>query len=225
MVELKNICKTYNKNKKNEVKVLKSLSLSVKEGEMVGIIGPSGVGKSTLLHILACIDTPDEGEHRLDGRLTSGLRGKEYSKIRNTQVGIVLQDFALIEEYSVLENVMTPLMFGGRTSLKSKQQKAQSVLKQVGMSAISDHYVWSLSGGQKQRTAIARAIINNPKLILADEPTGALDEKNTEDIIQLFKTLNEKGHTVIIITHDPVVANSCGRVLSMHDGALAEISG
>ena len=220
MISLSNIQKTYNANKRNEVKVLNSLCLDVIKGEMIAIIGPSGVGKSTLLHILGCIDIADNGEYRLDGNLVSGLSSKEYGKIRNAQIGIIMQDFALIEEYTVLQNTMLPLMFGNRMSKKAMRQKADNVLEKVGLQKQSNQYVWSLSGGQKQRTAIARAIINNPKLILADEPTGALDSNTTNEIMQLFSTLNEIGHTIIIITHDPLVANSCSRVLSMKDGVL-----
>ena len=223
MVKMEGICKTYNINKNNEVKVLQSLCLSVEQGEMLGIIGPSGVGKSTLLHILACIDTSDEGEYWLCDRLVSGLSNREYSRIRNEQVGIVLQDFALIEEYTVLQNVMIPMMFGKRTSKKTMIQRAEGVLRSVGIAKLSNQYVWSLSGGQKQRTAIARALINNPKLILADEPTGALDAKTTNEIMHLLTTLNQMGHTIIIITHDPVVTKKCKRVLSMDDGVLYDM--
>ncbi|MDR1156848.1 MAG: ABC transporter ATP-binding protein [Oscillospiraceae bacterium] len=220
MIKLINICKTYNKNKRNEVKVLRSLCLDIVQGEMIAIIGPSGVGKSTLLHIIACIDSAEQGEYWLDDRLISGLSDKEYSKIRNRQVGIVLQDFALIEEYTVLQNVMTPLMFGKRIRKAVMKERTKKALENVGISELANQYVWSLSGGQKQRTAIARAIINEPKLILADEPTGALDEQTTNDIMQLFTVLNQIGHTIIIITHDPVVAKSCKRVLFMRDGVL-----
>jgi putative ABC transport system ATP-binding protein len=222
MIKMTDICKTYNRNTRNEVKVLRSLCLTVAQGEMVAIVGPSGVGKSTLLHIIACIDSSDRGQYWLDDRLVSGLRDKEYSEIRNKEVGIVLQDFALIEEYTVLQNVMTPLMFGKRIRKKIKKERAKTALENVGISELSNQPVWSLSGGQKQRTAIARAIINEPKLILADEPTGALDEKTTNDIMQLFTTLHQMGHTIVIITHDPVVAKSCTRVLSMRDGVLCD---
>ena len=223
MIKLVNISKSYNMNKSNEARVLQSVSLTVEQGDMVGIIGPSGVGKSTLLHILACIDTSDTGEYWLFDKLITGLNNTEYSKIRNTQIGIVLQEFALVEEITVMQNVIIPMIFGKRIGKKAMRQKAESVLDKVGILELKNQPVWSLSGGQKQRTAIARAIINEPKLILADEPTGALDEKTTHDIVQLFARLNTMGQTIIIITHDPIVAKACRRTISMSRGALNEI--
>ena len=221
MIEIKNIHKTYNLGKTNAFEALKDVSLTIKDGEMVAIIGKSGAGKSTLMHILGCIDDFEQGEYYLVGEDISTLNEKKRAYIRNTKIGIVLQDFALVESYSVIENVMLPLYFSkGIKGQKAKVAKAMDILKQMEMDEFADKKVNKLSGGQKQRVAIARAMINNPSILLADEPTGALDVKTSAEIMNVFKKLNEQGTTVIIITHDMEVAGKCGRVIEISDGRI-----
>ena len=221
MIEIKNIHKTYNLGKTNAFEALKDVSLTIKEGEMVAIIGKSGAGKSTLMHILGCIDDFESGEYYLAGEDVSTLNEKKRAHIRNTKIGIVLQDFALVESYSVIENVMLPLYFSkGTKGQKAKVAKVMDILRQMEMDEFADKKVNKLSGGQKQRVAIARAMINNPGILLADEPTGALDIKTSAEIMNVFKKLNEQGTTVIIITHDMEVAGKCGRVIEISDGRI-----
>lgn len=221
MIEIKNIHKTYNLGKSNAFEALKDVSLTIEDGEMVAIIGKSGAGKSTLMHILGCIDDFEAGKYYLGGEDISTLNEKKRAYVRNTKIGIVLQDFALVESYSVIENVMLPLYFSkGIKGQKAKVAKAMDILKQVKMDEFADKKVNKLSGGQKQRVAIARAMINNPGILLADEPTGALDVKTSAEIMNVFKKLNEQGTTVIIITHDMEVAGKCSRVIGISDGRI-----
>lgn len=189
------------------------------DGEMVAIIGKSGAGKSTLLHILACIDSYQSGEYTIDGTLVKNLSEGQYAQIRNEKIGIVMQDFALVEDFSALENVLIPLDFA-KKKIKNKKEKALEALKAVGMGDLSKKPCNKLSGGQKQRVAIARAIVNEPAMILADEPTGALDTKTSAEIMELFKRLNKEGKTVVIVTHDPKVAEQCSRVIEVSDGKI-----
>ena len=221
MIEIKNIHKTYNLGKSNAFEALKDVSLTIKDGEMVAIIGKSGAGKSTLMHILGCIDDFEAGEYYLNGEDISTLNERKRANVRNTQIGIVLQDFALVESYSVIENVMLPLYFSKNVKRqKERTAKAMEILKQMEMDEFASKKVNKLSGGQKQRVAIARAMINNPGVLLADEPTGALDVKTTGEIMNVFKKLNEQGTTVIIITHDMEVAGKCSRVIEISDGKI-----
>ena len=191
----------------------------ISDGEMVAIIGKSGAGKSTLLHILACIDSYQSGEYTIDGTLVKNLSEGQYAQIRNEKIGIVMQDFALVEDFSALENVLIPLDFA-KKKIKNKKEKALEALKAVGMGDLSKKPCNKLSGGQKQRVAIARAIVNEPAMILADEPTGALDTKTSAEIMELFKRLNKEGKTVVIVTHDPKVAEQCSRVIEVSDGKI-----
>lgn len=221
MIEIKNIHKTYNLGKSNAFEALKDVSLTINDGEMVAIIGKSGAGKSTLMHILGCIDDFEAGEYYLNGEDISTLNEKKRANVRNTQIGIVLQDFALVESYSVIENVMLPLYFSKNVKgQKEKTAMAMEILKQMEMDEFANKKVNKLSGGQKQRVAIARAMINNPGVLLADEPTGALDVKTSAEIMNVFKKLNEQGTTVIIITHDMEVAGKCSRVIEISDGRI-----
>lgn len=219
MIRLNNILKIYNPKKSNEFEALHGISAEIKDGEMVAIIGESGAGKSTLLHILACIDNYQDGEYYIDNKLIKKLSEREYAKIRNEKIGMVMQDFALVEEFTALQNVMIPLNFSVKKS-KDKKEKAMSALKSVGIGELAKKPCNKLSGGQKQRVAIARAIVNEPSVILADEPTGALDSKTSEEIINLFKKLNSEGKTVIIVTHDSKIAEQCGRIIEISDGKI-----
>lgn len=221
MIEIDNIYKIYNKGKVNEFTALKGISLRISEGEMVAVIGKSGAGKSTLMHIIGCIDDFEQGKYYLNGQDVSKLNEKKRAIIRNRDIGIVLQDFALMENYTVIENVLMPLFFSKDAgNRRVREEKAKDILSQLEMDEIMDKKVNKLSGGQKQRVAIARAMINNPKVLLADEPTGALDVKTSLEIMNVFKKLNAKGTTVIIITHDMEVANECNRVIEICDGNI-----
>ena len=212
MIKISNITKKYNPKKSNEFEALHGVSCEINDGELVAVIGKSGAGKSTLLHILACIDNYQEGEYTIDGTLVKNLSEKQYAKIRNEKIGMVMQDFALVEDFTALENVMIPLNFS-KQKIKNKKEKALAALKSVGN---------KLSGGQKQRVAIARAIVNEPSMILADEPTGALDTKTSAEIMALFKSLNKQGRTVVIVTHDPKIAEQCDRIIEISDGRIVK---
>ncbi len=220
MIELKNIDKTYNLGKPNAFKALDDVSLTIKDGEMVAIIGKSGAGKSTLMHIIGCIDDFESGTYILNGEDISKIKEGKRANIRNKDVGIVMQDFALVEDYTAIENVMVPLFFSKERSKESKKERAKAALRKLGIEDLAGKRVNKLSGGQKQRVAIARAIVNNPGILLADEPTGALDVKTSAEMLGVFKELNEQGITVIIITHDMEVANACGRVIEISDGRI-----
>ena len=221
MIKLQNVVKIYNPKKANEFEALHGVSAEIKDGEMVAVIGKSGAGKSTLLHILACIDSYEGGEYYNDDTLVKKLSEKKYAQIRNEKIGMVMQDFALVEDFSAIENVMIPLNFA-KNKVKDKKTKALEALKAVGMEELAKKPCNKLSGGQKQRVAIARAIVNNPSMILADEPTGALDTKTSAEIMELFHELNERGRTVIIVTHDPNVAEQCDRIIEISDGQIVD---
>lgn len=220
MIRLEKVSKIYNGNRTNKFCALREISLCIKDGEFVAVIGKSGAGKSTLMHIIGCIDDFEQGEYFLDGKKINNIRAKKKALIRNSQIGIVMQDFALIEEYSVEENVMVPLYFSKK--VKNKKAKVQEALIKVGIEELSKKKINKLSGGQKQRVAIARAIVNNPDILLADEPTGALDSKTGQEIMEVFKNLNSNGNTVIIITHDMEIANQCSRIIEIKDGRICE---
>ena len=218
MIKIENIYKTYNLGKSNAFTALKGVNLTIEDGEMVAIIGKSGAGKSTLMHIIGCIDDFEKGTYKLADRDVSKISENKRANIRNSEIGIVLQDFALIEEYSAIENVMIPLYFSKNKDKKKK--RAKEALRKMGIEELADKRVNKLSGGQKQRVAIARAIVNNPKLLLADEPTGALDVNTSAEIMKEFKRLNEEGMTIVIITHDMDVAKGCQRVVEISDGEI-----
>jgi len=219
MLKIENLTKTYNYKKSNAFTALKDVSLEVEDGEMLAIIGKSGAGKSTLLHIIGCIDKFEKGSYIIDGTDVHSLSDNKLAKIRNEKVGIVMQDFALIDEYSVIENVMIPLNFS-KKKLGKPKELAMKALERVGLANLAKKPVSKLSGGQKQRVAIARAIVNDPSFILADEPTGALDTKTSSEIMELFTELNKSGKTVIIITHDLTVADKCKRKIEISDGRI-----
>lgn len=220
MIVLKDIHKYYYKSKPNEVHALKDVNLTVPDGEMLGIIGASGAGKSTLLHILAGIDRADNGSYLFDDTDVGTLSPRRLSYFRNKKIGIVLQDYALIEDYTVLQNVMTPLFFAKEKLPKSRRQMALDMLEKVGISQLAGKPAGKISGGQKQRVAIARALVNNPGILLADEPTGALDSQSSKDIMGLFADLHEQGHTIVLITHESKIADYCSRVIQIADGRI-----
>lgn len=217
MIIVKNLTKTYNKGKSNQFNAIENITFSVDDNELVAIVGTSGAGKSTLLHIVSTIDNATSGEVEIDGCDITKISNAKRSEMRNKQIGLVIQDYALINDYNVLENVMLPLTF---SKVKNKKEKALSALSDIGIEHLAKKQISKLSGGEKQRVAIARAIVNNPKYIFADEPTGNLDSVTTEGIIDLFQTLNKKGKTIIIITHDMNVANKCHRIIRLADGKI-----
>ena len=220
MIQLEQVCKTYAKGKPNAVQALKDVSLHISAGELVAIIGKSGSGKTTLLNIIGCIDSFEQGKYLLNGRNISQKREAALSKVRNREIGIVVQDFALIQSDTALENVMLPFYFDQSVTLKAAKTKALAALQSVGMEDMAKKAVNQLSGGQKQRVAIARAIVHAPSVILADEPTGALDTKTAGEIMDVFKQLHEQGKTVIIVTHDMGVAHQCDRIIEISDGTI-----
>ena len=221
MIKLENIKKIYNKGNANEFEALKDVSLTIKDGELVAVIGKSGAGKSTLLHIIACIDSYEDGKYVIDDILVKNLSEKKLAEIRNSRIGIVMQDFALVDDFSCIENVLLPLDFAAKKKYDRKEL-ALAALKSVGMDGMAKKPVNKLSGGQKQRVAIARAIVNKPSVILADEPTGALDSKTAAEIMELFHELNKKGHTVIIVTQDLEIAKQCDRIIEISDGKIIQ---
>lgn len=219
MIEVSNLTKIYNPKKANEFTALKNISLKINDGEMSAIIGKSGAGKSTLLHILACIDDYQSGEYKIDETLVKQLSERQSARIRNEKIGMVMQDFALVEDFTAIENVLLPLEFSKHKN-SNRQKKALNALKSVGMEQFAKKPVNKLSGGQKQRVAIARAIVNEPSLILADEPTGALDTKTSAEIMDVFRKLHSEGKTIVIVTHDPGVAEQCERIIEISDGII-----
>lgn len=219
MIKLENIQKNYNKGKVNEFEALKNINFTVNDGELVAVIGKSGAGKSTLLHILACIDSYESGEYFIDDVLVKNLSEKKLAEIRNSKIGMVMQDYALVDDFSCIENVLLPLDFA-KEKISNKKERAMKALKSVGMDSMAKNPVNKLSGGQKQRVAIARAIVNEPSIILADEPTGALDTKTSVEIMGLFHALNKQGKTVIIVTHDLEIAKQCDRIVEISDGCI-----
>ena len=199
---------------------LKNIDLTVADGEMTAIIGKSGAGKSTLLHILGGLDTFDSGEYFLDGKNMASLSDTKAARIRNEKIGFVMQDFALINDQTVLFNVMLPLLLGNRMRFGKIKAFALETLDSVGIGSQAGKKVNQLSGGQKQRVAIARAVITSPKLLLADEPTGALDSKTSAEIMEIIGKLNRDGLTVIIVTHDELVRSCCTRAVCIADGEI-----
>ena len=220
ILELHNIYKTYIQGKM-EVPVLKDISLSVDEGEYVAIMGPSGSGKTTLMNIIGCLDLPTSGMYALAGENIIGSSESKLSEIRLNSIGFVFQSFHLLPRQSAAENVALPLLYAG-VPKKERRARAVRALERVGLGDRVDFKPNQLSGGQCQRVAIARAIVNNPKILLADEPTGALDSLSGAQIMELFQTLNDEGVTVVMITHDLDVANHAKRVLHIRDGQFAE---
>ena len=220
ILNLQNIYKDYYQEKM-VVPVLKDISLSVEEGEYVAIMGPSGSGKTTLMNIIGCLDLPTKGTYELAGQDVLKLKDKELSDLRLSSIGFVFQSFHLMPRETALENVALPLSYTGAKKAERKE-RATKALERVGLGDRLDFRPTQLSGGQKQRVAIARAMVNNPKILLADEPTGALDSKSGEQIMELFSKLNEEGVTIVMITHDANVAARAKRVVRIIDGEIYE---
>lgn len=216
MIRIKNLTKIFYGGE--EVKALDDVSFEINDGEMVAVIGKSGSGKSTLLNIMGLLDGASEGGYYINGKKASSLPEEEKARLRNMEIGIVLQDFALVERYTVSQNLSIPLIYSKKNI--NKEKAVRDILKLVGISEKRDTPAYKLSGGQKQRVAIARAVINNPSIILADEPTGALDSKTSEEIMELFLQLNREGKTVVIVTHDKEVAAKCNRIIELSDGRI-----
>lgn len=220
ILQLDNIYKDYLTGKM-VVPVLKDVCLHVEEGEYVAIMGPSGSGKSTLMNIIGCLDEPTKGTFLLNGKNVLGLSDNEIADQRLHNIGFVFQTFQLLGRQTALENVALPLIYAG-ISKKERQKRAAEALKKVGLGDRMDFLPTQLSGGQKQRVAIARAMVNNPKILLADEPTGALDSKSSIQVMELFEKLNDEGVTVVMITHDSDVARHAKRIVYIFDGELSE---
>ena len=220
MLEVKNITKVY-KTGNVETKVLKGISFSIKDGEFVAIIGPSGSGKSTLMHILGCLDTPTSGSYFLEERDVSQLSDDELSEIRNQKIGFVFQQFNLLPRVTALKNVMLPLVYAG-VEKKERVARAKKALEAVGLGHRLENRSNQLSGGEVQRVAIARALVTKPLVIFGDEPTGNLDTKSWKEIMKIFQDLNQAGHTIIIVTHEPYLAKYAKRVIYLRDGEVVE---
>ena len=219
MIEISKLNKYYQIGN-SKFHALKDIDLNIKDGEMLAVTGKSGAGKSTLMNIIGLLDSYDSGSLKIDGVEVSGWGDSRLAKLRNQKIGFVMQDFSLLEHKSVLMNVMLPLYFNNRYNFREMKKLAMDALKKVGITEQAQKKANQLSGGQKQRVAVARAIINEPSFILADEPTGALDTKTSAKIMELFKNLNDDGKTIIIITHDMGIADSCQRKMEISDGKI-----
>ena len=203
---------------------LDGIDLDIGRGEFAALMGPSGSGKSTLMNILGCLDRPSEGSYMLDGEEVAGLSDDALAHTRNTKIGFVFQNFNLLPRISALENVALPLVYAG-VSRRERTERAQEVLASVGLADRGQHLPNELSGGQRQRVAIARALVNEPHIIMADEPTGNLDTKSTKEIMDIFENMHEKGHTIILVTHEPEIAVRASRQLLVRDGKITRDEG
>jgi len=221
MIQLKEVCKFYQVGD-DRVRALDHATLHIKPKEFVSIIGPSGSGKSTLMNIIGCLDVADAGEYLLDGLPIEAYSESELAKIRNQKIGFVFQSFNLIPKLSAEENVELPLIYQ-KVKKSERQRRVKEALERVGLSHRAKHLPTELSGGQQQRVAVARALVTNPSLILADEPTGNLDSKTTREIMEMFHDLHEQGNTIVLITHDNDIARQAARVIHILDGQISEV--
>jgi putative ABC transport system ATP-binding protein len=223
MIEMRKIRKLYSTGR-IELEALKGIDLEIGENEFVAIMGPSGSGKSTLMNLMGCLDTPTSGEYFLEGEKVESLSSNQLAEIRNKKVGFVFQNFNLLPYATAFENVEVPLIFGGMPARRRKK-RALELLGKVGLRDWADHKPTELSGGEMQRVAIARALVNQPRLILADEPTGNLDSGSGAEIIKLFEELGRQGHTIVVITHDTEIARRTHRIIKLRDGMVVDGNG
>ena len=222
LISLKNICRSY-RNGEQKLQVLKNINLEISEGEFVAIMGPSGSGKSTLMNTIGMLDTPTSGEYYLEGQEVARLGEKQLAQVRNQQIGFVFQQFFLLSKMDAVQNVELPLIYAGVPAAQ-RRKLAEEYLSKVELTDRIHHLPSELSGGQKQRVAIARALVNNPSIILADEPTGALDTKTGSQIMELLVELNEEGKTIIMVTHEPEIAAYAKRQIVIRDGVISSDS-
>ena len=220
MIELTNVTKTYELGTQT-VHALRGVDLKIEEGEFVALMGPSGSGKSTLMNLIGCLDIPTSGAYALDGIDVSRMTDDEQARIRNKRIGFVFQQFNLLPRTTALKQVALPLMYGG-IGRHDRNEQARAALESVGLGDRTDHKPDELSGGQQQRVAIARALVTNPNIILADEPTGALDSTSGDELLGLFKNLHDKGMTIIVITHDAEIAANTERTIWIRDGLIVD---
>ena len=219
LVELRNVSKIYRLGEE-EIRALDDVTLDIDEGELISIIGPSGSGKSTLMHILGCLDSPTKGTIKLDGVMIENASSRQLASIRNRKIGFVFQFFNLLPKLNVVQNVELPMIYSG-IGAKERRERALEALNLVDLVNRAKHRPSQLSGGQQQRAAIARALVNNPRLVFADEPTGNLDSHTGEAILQLFRKLSEEGRTIVLVTHDPEIAAVTPRRIEIRDGKIA----
>ena len=222
LISLKNICRSY-RNGEQELQVLKNINLEIDEGEFVALMGPSGSGKSTLMNTIGMLDTPTSGEYYLEGQEVARLGEKQLAQVRNQQIGFVFQQFFLLSKMDAVQNVELPLIYAGVPAAQ-RRKLAEEYLSKVELTDRIHHLPSELSGGQKQRVAIARALVNDPSIILADEPTGALDTKTGSQIMELLVELNEEGKTIIMVTHEPEIAAYAKRQIVIRDGVISSDS-
>jgi putative ABC transport system ATP-binding protein len=221
LIKLIGIEKTYSSGGEAEVRALRGITLDIEKAAFVAIMGSSGSGKSTLMNLLGCLDRPSAGHYLLDGREVSGLSRNELAEVRNKKIGFVFQSFNLLTRTSALENVELPLVYAGVPS-KERRERAKAALARVGLGERMNHHPSQLSGGQQQRVAIARALVTRPPILLADEPTGNLDSKTSIEVMALMQTLGREGLTVVLVTHEPDIADYATRVITIRDGLVSE---
>src|SRR5580765_6358891 len=220
LVELRSVSKIYRLGDE-EIRALDNITLDIDEGEFISIIGPSGSGKSTLMHILGCLDSPTHGTIQLDGTMIQDASARQLAAIRNRKIGFVFQFFNLLPKLTVLQNVELPMIYSGISS-RQRKEKARTALEAVDLANRAKHRPSQLSGGQQQRAAIARALVNNPRIVFADEPTGNLDSHTGEAILELFRKLSQQGRTIVLVTHDPEISAVTPRRIEIRDGKIAE---